>query len=373
MRKRILFVMPALFLGGAETQFRNIISSFKKIYEVTVLTLDPLDEESKFIKDNREVEFRYSGINLSYYKNRYKRKKIRKLIVYIFLYFKLMKTIIQLNKNKEYDVVIGYHMFWSILIPLFKVLRMKVIFSERTAQKILLKRRYLSYFYNKADIITCNSIYTKELLSQIGVNNIRVIYNGVKIMEPEDVAVVPKEIKKVCLIARISPDKNQMLVVEAFKNIKDKELYLIGKIDNKKYYEELKSKIDDYKLNEIIHFLDYKEDIKEIYKMSDLIILPSLEEGMANVILESFLYKKYCIASNIPNNKFLLKDGRGKVFNVDKANEVIEAIEEYEQMSIEDKKYTLDSNYRYLLENFQMNKMTMEYKKLVEKLIKEKI
>ena len=105
--------------------------------------------------------------------------------------------------------------------------------------------------------------------------------------------------------------------------------------------------------------------------MADLIVLPSLEEGMANVILESFLYKKYCIASNIPNNKFLLQNGRGEVFAIDKPDEVLDAIKKYEDMSRDKKRSILDSNYRYLAENFQMSRMTGEYIELVEKLIKE--
>lgn len=372
MKKRIMFVMPALFLGGAETQFRNIISSFaKENYDITVLTLDPLNEESEFIKENKNVKFRYSGVNLNYYKNKYKGKKVRKLVVYLSLYFKLIKKIRKLSKEAKYDVIIGYHMFWSILIPVFKMIGSKVIFSERTAQKILLHRSYLSYFYNKADIITCNSIYTKELLTQINVKDVKVIYNGVKFTNAEEDAVVPKELKKICLIARISPDKNQMLVVDAFKNIEDKELYLIGKIDNKEYYNKLIKKIDEYNLKNKIHFVEYTENIKEIYKMADLIVLPSLEEGMANVILESFLYKKYCIASNIPNNKFLLQNGRGEVFAIDKPDEVLDAIKKYEDMSRDKKRSILDSNYRYLAENFQMSRMTGEYIELVEKLIKE--
>lgn len=366
----IAFVLPALFLGGAETQFRYIIQELgKKNFKVTVYLANPIDYDSEFVKNNSNIKFRYLGTNLNYYKEKFKSNKSIRLSIYILLYFKIIIHLYREFKTYKYKVVVSYDMFFAPLIPIFKKFKSKVIFSERTAQEKILNKSYLARFYNKADFITCNSDYTLDLLKKIGVKDVITIYNGIYIPKNKLELNIKDKVYNIYIIARINHIKNQIVALKALKKMPEKRLYLVGECQEKKYYDILIKYIRENKLENRVEFIEYTHDILNIYKKSDIVLLPSYEEGMANVILESFLNNRYCISSKIPTNKFLLDNGRGGLFDPNNEDELVQEIIYYENLSNNDKKNIIENNRIYLEEFFSLSKMTSQYENIIEKLL----
>lgn len=79
--KSIMFLVPYLFLGGAETQFRNLIKGLaKKNYQITVFVL--LKEEKNFLENFDNVQIKFIGFKFNKkYKNNF-----LKLVSYLFNY-----------------------------------------------------------------------------------------------------------------------------------------------------------------------------------------------------------------------------------------------------------------------------------------------
>ncbi|ADO76495.1 glycosyltransferase [Halanaerobium praevalens] len=357
--KSIMFLVPYLFLGGAETQFRNLIKGLaKKNYQITVFVL--LKEEKNFLENFDNVQIKFIGFKFNKkYKNNF-----LKLVSYLFNYLYVSLFFLFHFLFNKYDLVISYSMILTPFIPILKLFNKKLIYSVRTASDKLYNRKYLSFLYNIADIITCNSPTTEEILKDLGVNNVKTILNGVNFNDKSNVSIKKnKNIEDIYIIARIHPIKNQLVALKALKAMKNRKIFLVGSVTDTKYYNQLLEYINKNNLKDRVFFEGFVKNISEVYRKADLIILPSYEEGLPNVILESFLYKRYCIASNISANKFILS-GRGGLFNPDNYKELVEEIINFENKTKNEKKNILLENHYFLKNKFSIKRLVNEYESL---------
>lgn len=111
-------------------------------------------------------------------------------------------------------------------------------------------------------------------------------------------------------IGRLSPEKNQANLILAFKTFvqeqPDARLYIMGDGVLK---DELLDLIMTSGLQEKVFLLGQKLNPFEILVQCDYFILPSLYEGQPMVLLEAMTLGMTIIASDIPANRDVLKDG----------------------------------------------------------------
>lgn len=101
-------------------------------------------------------------------------------------------------------------------------------------------------------------------------------------------------------IGRFLPVKNQKFVIDVFSEIKKKKenavLLLIGD-------GELRKDIEDYAFNKgvlkYVKFLGERNDVEKIIKLMDIIIFPSLYEGVPLVVLEAQASETKIICSDV--------------------------------------------------------------------------
>ena len=137
-----------------------------------------------------------------------------------------------------------------------------------------------------------------------------------------------KETDIVCISAGdIVSRKNYNTAIEAISKIKDKRLhYLIcgtgPEMDN------LKNKTINLRIENRVHFLGFRSDIKELFKMSDIFLFSSLQEGLPRSLMEAMAIGLPSIVSNIRGNVDLIEDGKGGFLCEPKdANQFAEAIQ----------------------------------------------
>src|SRR3989344_2238375 len=94
--------------------------------------------------------------------------------------------------------------------------------------------------------------------------------------------------------------------VSLYKDIKKNiHLLLVGEGKEK---DNLVEQIKDYESKKHIHFLSRRNDVPELLKISDLFILATLFEGMSNAIMEEMASGIDIIATDIPENRQLIKN-----------------------------------------------------------------
>lgn len=113
---------------------------------------------------------------------------------------------------------------------------------------------------------------------------------------------------KFLFVGRIMRNKGINELLEAFKNLDDKNIFLdiVGGCEEDEYIAKLAA-AHDFNKNIVYHGL--QRNVHEFYKNSHCVILPTYHEGMANVLQEAAAAGRPVIASKIPGCMETFDDG----------------------------------------------------------------
>lgn len=360
---KVLIAFSELFYGGAEKQFRELISGIDKSkFDVVVVVtgshlLEKNEEEyQKFISENTNIKFYFlEGIKLS-------SNSLKKFLI-SRNYRKKISEILEIEKP---DVAIVYNGIELSASSLYRKKGIKLIYSEReSGNRGLIKLLRNKLFFKNVNKIVCNS---KSACRYYLMHNIPAEYipNGIN-----NDSILDKEFfseRELCIVipARIAKVKNQEVVINAIKNlskIKYKVIF-IGKIEDEDYYKYLKQLAQNNNVDRYIEFLSFSTDIKSIYRKADIIVLPSLMEGFTNVIMESYLFGRICLVSDIEMNKDVANDNQ-RFFNPNSSFELSNLIEKVYNSNIKLLENEIIRNHEYVVENFSVEKMIQNYENLI--------
>lgn len=115
----------------------------------------------------------------------------------------------------------------------------------------------------------------------------------------------------ICIsVGDLNRNKNNRLVIEAIKEIEDKNIhYLI--CGRGPELSKLKKLVHKYALDGNVHFLGFREDIGNLLKVSDIFINVSYREGLPRATMEAMASGIPCVVSNIRGNRDLIENGIG--------------------------------------------------------------
>lgn len=110
-------------------------------------------------------------------------------------------------------------------------------------------------------------------------------------------------------IGRLEKQKGQRYLIEAFSQIIKQYpsaiLLVVGDGFERENLELLTKKLHLYNS---VKFIGKRNDIAEILQIIDVFVLPSLYEGMSNAVMEAMASGLPIIATDIPENRELVKD-----------------------------------------------------------------
>ena len=120
--------------------------------------------------------------------------------------------------------------------------------------------------------------------------------------------------KVVLFVGRLLPIKGLTYLIEAVKHTETKPAAVIIGGEAPGYSgtrQSLEQKVQELGLNQDVFFLGEfpKQDLGAAYVAADLFVLPSLGEGMPLALLEAMAYGKCVLATEVPGNRDVVKDG----------------------------------------------------------------
>jgi len=138
---------------------------------------------------------------------------------------------------------------------------------------------------------------------------------------------IDKEYEKIILfVGRISKMKGLDILFKAAKTYeKDEVLTLIA--GDGEYCKELNKLQEELELKNIV-FLGSKEqeELRELYNIADVLVLPSRKEALPLVAIEAFACGTPAIITNLPGIEEIVQDDVGFIFEMDNAEMLAEKI-----------------------------------------------
>ncbi|MBD1399350.1 glycosyltransferase family 4 protein [Pelovirga terrestris] len=187
--------------------------------------------------------------------------------------------------------------------------------------KIKLYKYLDKFLFGFADrvVVVSNGMASGLNKRWIGKNKIYTIYNAV---DPNEYALTDstsniREQYGICssapligVVGRFSHEKGHCYFVEALpqiiKKIPGLKVLFIG---DGPLQEEIQQQVDQSGLKSHVIFTGYQSNVQNFYREIDLLVLPSLSEGMPNVALEAMLFGKPVVATRVGGVPEVVVDG----------------------------------------------------------------
>lgn len=362
-RTRLAIVMPELFHGGAEAQFRMLIDNVAiERFDVTVFVEQSYGDFDRSAAEDwmvsRQARVRFVTLRgLTTNSGNLSR---------LFSAAKLAMYLVPYLRRREFDVTVVYSALGMRMTPLLRVFRVHSIFSERndavySTLNLLRKRPYFS----AADTIVCNSSAAAENFVKYGYCPI-VIQNAVALPGVADATMEKHNGGCVLLVpGRIAPVKNQHLVLEALPAMSTtvSRVRLAGAVEDAEYLAKLEHLIDSIGWSDRVEVLGFVQDMESLYASCDLVVLPSRAEGMPNVLLESLVRRVPCVASDIPSNREVIRDDRF-LFQVDDPKTLVAAVATRTQLTDAEAQEVSDTQRDHVMQQFSTATMVGAYERL---------
>ncbi len=298
---KILHIIDSLGLGGAQTVIKGIFESQKSNQDIFLYALR-----------KRETNIKVSHQNVIIYdsQKKYSLKPIKEL-----------KSLIE----KEKISILHCHLFRSQVFGYILKKRyfpkIKLIFHEHG--EIFQNHFIYDMFMKKAkgvvDLFIAVSKSTKEELvkkAHIKPDKIKVLYNFVdlKRFNPKKIKLNVKREKEVLgiikkdfvigFVGRLNKVKGCEYLIKALPSLDfSYKVLIVGDGPERKRLGKL---VNNLKLSKRVLFLGFVHQPEKIYKIMDLLIIPSLSEASPMSLLEARALKIPVIASNIKQIKEIL-------------------------------------------------------------------
>lgn len=232
------------------------------------------------------------------------------------------------------------------LLSLLFFLKEKAIISFRCdPSSIVLQRkkpRPLGFFIKRCKIVALTQFMQTNLSKYFGIpqSRIHIIPNAIPRTSPtssnqlqhttnflkHELGIPPSSFL-LLFIGRIVKSKGVYPLIEMMKALPslDKDIFLVfvGKGPDEPHLQRLTHSLP----LKNVFFAGWKNNIPNLMKCSDALILPSIAEGIPRVILEAFENKLPVITSDIGSLKEVLKNGqKGTLFKLGTVSAMIETV-----------------------------------------------
>lgn len=341
-----------------------------------------------------------------------------------------VKVISFSNRLEKLFILIKYSLLLSFLKPSEKK-KLDLIISKKEGDRKFLKLKYYPVLYHKPDVFhlqwakslsdwiwikefgiklvlslrgthitispKCNSLLDEEYINlfpkvdgfhavsksmikhaenyNVSADKISVVYNGLVL---EDFPfIVKKQMSKplkIISIGRAHWVKGYNYALEAMALLKEKglefEYQIVGVSDNEELIF-LRNQLDLINQVKFISKLSIEEVKQKIYE-ADVLLLPSVEEGIANVVLEAMALGTLVVSTNCGGmNEVIYDEVNGFLSSVRNVEEIAKQIERIASMSTIDYSKITQAARKTIEDNHTEMKMIDEMNILYKKVLND--
>lgn len=161
-----------------------------------------------------------------------------------------------------------------------------------TDRKQLAYNQLDRWLFRRAKNVIVVSKAQEELLVGFGVarEKITVVYNGIRLV-PSRYRPAHKPVR-VVTIGRLSKEKGHGVLVEAVRTLVDEGVgnFIVTVVGDGPELSDLETQARTKQLDDVISYVGYQSNPVPYYEGADVFVLPSLSEGIPNVLLEAAMH-----------------------------------------------------------------------------------
>lgn len=302
---KIVHVITAFGIGGAEKLLLNVVNRQVISHEVHLIYLKPINDLVSEVDSRvfvKHIPVSFSTIkDLSIYYHKVKADVIHTHLGHADIMgiwaakktkAKLFSTIhsTSFKGNSALDNL--YFSFYRFLFKRFND-RWNLISISKSVEQIVIKKITR---VNQNNYVLHNAIPDVGYFDRAHNKIVSILFVG-RLTKAKSIDTL---LKAVCHLKKKNKDLNFRVTIVGEGHLKRKLLKLTHKL----------------KVEDIVTFTGKRKNVNEFYKKSDIFILPSIWEGFGIVILEAFSAKLAVIASAIEGPEELIQDNiNGLLFN----------------------------------------------------------
>ena len=168
-------------------------------------------------------------------------------------------------------------------------------------------------------------------------------------------------------MGRLSIEKGVTYLIDALKELRAKQadirLLIVGEGEER---ANLQARVQLLSLREAVTFLGERADARQIIGALDVLVLPSVTEGLPNVVLEAFAYKTPVVATAVGGVPELVKDGETGWLVPPRdpralAQAILDALSNPEEA-----RRRAENAYKHLLEHFTVEKQVDKWEQALQ-------
>ncbi len=338
-KTNILHIIDALNYGGAQ-QLLVLIARYtpREKYNVAVCVL----------QDNNEIKPQLESENVKVFSLNKKRCSIFNFFGFLVYVFSVLKGIGNICRQEKIDIIQCHLSDAEFLgIPAGRLNRVERIITTVHSSSLLPQRaglsprNYLRIIYTRllyrwtSAIIAVSGEVAENVTHTFKVSpkKVHTIPNRIDVKQFQETKNVPphqvfpglgREHRILCLVGRLMPPKGHLYLLQAIKILRlrypELRLLLVGEGD-------LRSELENYcktqGISENVIFLGSRSDIPEILAVTEIFVLSSLWEGISLALIEAMAAKKPIVATDIPANRELIRNGENGLLVPGKNSEIL--------------------------------------------------
>lgn len=208
---------------------------------------------------------------------------------------------------------------------------------------------------NKEQLSNCFKIPKEKFIAIPNIQRPEYVRIAAKVnLESEDKILFETGITVFITLGRLSPEKNQNMLIEAFallhKKYPNTRLLILGQGP---LWHQLNVKIQNLALEKSIFLLGFRNNPYGLLAQADCFIFPSLYEGQGLVLFEAMALNIPIIASDIPTSREILANGKNGLLIEKNVEEIAKGMEKFLLGKIKSSQFNFESYQQNSLQEFE--------------------
>jgi glycosyltransferase involved in cell wall biosynthesis len=141
---------------------------------------------------------------------------------------------------------------------------------------------------------------------------------------------IPEDVELLLSVGRLEHQKGHLHLIDALARLSDRprlRLLIIGRDGHMS--ADLRARVERLGLGDSVRFLGHRDDVPDLLVAADLLVIPSLHEGAAGVVIEAMALELPVLASDIAALREATDDGAAaRLVPVGSADGIAEAVGE---------------------------------------------